>query len=175
MPTSPSSYTNEDLLRYKQLADRLSSYDVRRDARIENNATIQQAFYAQQGQAFVAPALNNAAVLAPHATVDDYVEEPNSGPKPGFRPCYFFDLDLAATPTVDVTVSGDITLPTPGAFSYTATGVDPTQPLADFLAAVVAGLGVQTDVYFGVERSGTVLSIVARFGYTIENVVVTIA
>jgi hypothetical protein len=111
----------------------------------------------------------------PYAVVYDYLEEDNSGPKSGFRPCLFFNLDKAVGPTVDVTVSGDITLPAPGTFSYTATGVDPTQPLAAFLAAVVAGLGVQTDVYFGVERDDTCLAIVGQLTYEIDNVQVTIA
>jgi len=161
--------------KFAAISDRFNSYEARRDARIANNALIQQAFYAQQGQTFIAPNLDNTAVLSPHATVGEYSVEVNSGPKDGFRPCYFFDLDRATTPTVDVTVSGDIPLPAPGTFTYTATGVDPTQPLATFLAAVVAGIGTQTDVYFGVERTGTCLGIVGQATYEIANVVVTIA
>jgi hypothetical protein len=166
---------NNLALQYQWQLDRFSSYETRRDARIANNDLIQQAFYAQQGQTFTVPDLDDSPILKPHATVSDYTEEPNSGPKPGFRPCYFFDLDRATTPTVNVTVSGDITLPVPGAFSYTAFAVDPTQPLAGFLDAVVAGLGVQTDVYFGVERNDTCMGISGQSGYTIENVVVAIA
>jgi hypothetical protein len=172
MPIVP---TNEQKLAFATISDRFSSYETRRDARIANDALIQQAFYEQQGQPFTVPDLDDAPILRPHATVLEYAIEVNSGPKDGFRPCYFFDLDRAAGPTVDVTISGDITLPAPGTFSYTAAGVDPAQPLADFLAAVVAGLGVQTDVYFGVERTGTCLGIVGQLTYEIDNVVVTIA
>jgi hypothetical protein len=114
-------------------------------------------------------------VEAPYTLIYPYIDEPNSGPKSGFRPTYFYNLDKAVGPTVDVTVSGDLVLPAPGTFTYTATGVDPTQPLADFLAAVVAGLGTQTDVYFGVERDDTCLSIAGQSGYTINKVMVTIA
>jgi hypothetical protein len=46
--------------------------------------------------------------------------------------------------------------------------------MAVFLVEVVEGLGVQNDVYFGVERDGTCLSIVGKEGYTLENVSISI-
>ena len=173
MPTI-EELNNDLALQYARQLDRFSSYETRRDARIANDVLIQQAFYAQQNQTFTVPDLDDAPILKPHATVDAYSVETNSGPKDGFRPCYFFDLDRAANPTVDITVTGDRITGSPGSFSYTATGVDPTQPLAAFLAAVVAGIGTQTDVYFGVERSGTCLGIVGQLTYEVANVVVTI-
>jgi hypothetical protein len=133
-----------------------------------------KATYLSIPDAIVNFIVSDPTFVKPYAVVGDYSEEPNSGPKNGFRPCNFFNLDSAFNPVVDVTVKGDITLPTPGTFIYTATGVDPTQPLADFLAAVVVGLGTQTDVYFGVERNGTCLGIVGQLTYEIDNVQVKI-
>jgi hypothetical protein len=164
----------QQLAEYEAVVDRFSSYEERCNARLANNALIEQAFYAQQGQTFNAPILNDAALILPHATVLSYVVEQNSGPKEGFRPAYFFDLNTASTPTVTVTVSGDITLPEPGTFSYPAFDINPLLPMAVFLVEVVEGLGVQNDVYFGVERDGTCLSIVGKEGYTLENVSISI-
>lgn len=158
---------------YAAIKDRFDSYETRVAARMANMLRIEQAMLAQQGQTFQPPALDDTVVLKPHAVWSGYVAEPNSGPKDGFRPCYFLDLDRATT-TVDVTISGDVVIPVPGAFSYTAAGVDPTQPMASFLAEVVSKLGTHADVFFAVERLGTCLGIVGQTSYELANVTVTV-
>lgn len=159
---------------YATIADRFASYETRRNANVANEALLLSSMKAQRGGAFVVPALDEAAFLKPHATVGEYVEEPNPGPKTGFRPTYFFDLDQA-TGLVTVTVSGDVVLPAPGSFSYSAVDVDPALPMADFLAAVVTGLGVPVEVAFFVARESTCLGIVGQTGYELNNITVEIA
>jgi len=166
----PVIVSSEDQLKFATVNDRLGTYVSRRNANLQNQ---RESVHAAVDPSYT-PAYNAAAYFKPHARVLDYSVEANSGPKDGFRPCYLFDLDYATNLSVDVTVSGDITLPTPGSFSYIATGVNPTQPLAAFLAAVVAGIGTQTNVYFGVERDDTCLAIVGQLTYEIANVQVTI-
>ena len=159
---------------FEAVRDRFNTYEQRCHCYQDNAATTKQAMDEAAGQPFVVQALNEDAYIKPSATVNPYIEEPNNGPKSGIRPSYFLDVETAKNATVDVTISGDILTPEAGTFSYTAAGIDKTLPMADFLAAVVAGIGTPADVYVGVERDQTCLGIAGQTGYTIDAVVITI-
>ena len=168
MPILP---TNDQQLAFAKIADRLGTYVSRRNANFQNQ---RESVHAAVDPTYT-PFYNAAAYFKPHATVDEYVEEPNSGPKDGFRPIYFFDLDRATTPTVTVTINGLITVPAADTFSLVAASIDPALPLDQFLAAVVAGITPDPDLSLTVERTGTCLGIVGNIGVEIDNVQVVIS
>jgi len=152
--------TSQEQLQYEKIKDRFGSYEERRDSNVAGTYV----------------------PFVPHAVVGDYVVEPNSGPKTGFRPTYFFDLNEVTSGRVVVTVSGDVLVGPSGTysvFSYSTEVVDPSLPredfsLADFLAATVDGLGEQPEIHFGVERDGTCMSIVGQVGYELGTVTVSV-
>lgn len=178
-PAEIKAQNNALLAQHQQQLDRFGSYEARRDANVANNFTLLDSMKAQRStpartnQPFIVPMLDETAFLKPHATVGEYTEEPNAGPKTGFRPTYFFDLDQA-TDLVTVTVSGEVLVPAPDTFAYSAVDIDPTLPMADFLAAVVAGLGTNPEIVFFVARDGTSLGIVGQTGYELGTVTVTV-